>query len=79
MFKNGEGLCNKMWNTSYVYTKENPDKSNCLVMTFNGTNPNGKVTKPTQAPTPKGPSAKAFVFKGSVLFTMLGLTLVLAI
>ncbi|EDO43863.1 predicted protein, partial [Nematostella vectensis] len=31
MFKNGEGLCNKMWNTSYTYST---DKSVCMEMTY---------------------------------------------
>ncbi|KAK3753712.1 hypothetical protein QZH41_013802, partial [Actinostola sp. cb2023] len=74
MFKNGEGLCNKMWNTSYVYTTENAEHSNCMLLSFNGTNPNGKVMKPTAPPPTKGgPSGEAFTFKGSVIVTMLAL------
>ena len=43
MYGNGKGLCEKMWGGSYIYTEANADHTNCLLMYFNGTNPNGNV------------------------------------
>ena len=43
MYGSGKALCEKMWGKSYVYTKENADSSNCMVMWFKGDNPNKKV------------------------------------
>ena len=43
MYGSGKALCEKMWGKSYVYTKENFDSSNCMVMWFNGENPNKNV------------------------------------
>ena len=43
MYGSGKALCEKMWGKSYVYTKENTDSSNCMVMWFNGDNPNRYV------------------------------------
>jgi len=72
MFGNGEGLCNKMWNTSYVYTEEKADQSNCMVMSFNGTNPNSRVQKQA-TPTQQGPTAFGSAVKGSMMFMMLAI------
>ena len=57
-FKNGEGLCTKMWSTSYVYQRPNSDRSNCMVMWFNGSNPNSKVKRSLK---PTGSAQKTFV------------------
>ncbi|XP_065053890.1 riboflavin-binding protein-like [Rhopilema esculentum] len=43
MYGSGKALCEKMWGSSYVYTKENSESSNCMVMWFAGQNPNRKV------------------------------------
>ena len=44
-YKNGEGLCNKMWGKAFYYST---NTDNCTVMTFNNTrtNPNYKLTFP---------------------------------
>ncbi|XP_031567212.1 riboflavin-binding protein-like [Actinia tenebrosa] len=39
IFKNGEGLCNKMWGPGYKYDRS----SNCIVHDFKSENPNDKV------------------------------------
>ena len=44
-FGSGEGLCMKMWNSSYTYKKPNLDRSNCMDMWFNGSNPNANVKR----------------------------------
>lgn len=67
MFGSGKDLCNNMWNTSYVYTKENSDKSNCMVLSFNGTNPNGRVKYQEE------PKAVSSMVKGSMLLMMLAI------
>jgi len=43
MYGSGKALCEKMWGSSYIYTKENADSSNCMVMWFSGSNPNRLV------------------------------------
>ncbi|KAL9985161.1 hypothetical protein ACROYT_G007531 [Oculina patagonica] len=49
IYTDGKGLCEKMWGNSFIYEKSD----NCMVMWFNGTNPNGDVKpKPTSAPNP---------------------------
>lgn len=52
-YKNGQGLCNKMWGSSYVYTE---GSENCMQMWFNGSNPNVGVKSetPTALPTVRG-------------------------
>lgn len=51
MYGSGKALCEKMWGDSYVYTVENSDSSNCMVMWFNGENPNKRVKAQTQPKT----------------------------
>eukprot|EP00794_Sanderia_malayensis_P003080 gene3081-3545_t len=55
MYGSGKKLCEKMWGTSFIYTKENADSSNCMVMWFAGQNPNSRVSK-LKVPKLKVPS-----------------------
>ena len=59
MYGNAQGLCEKMWGTSFVYDE---DEKNCMVMTFAGKNPNKDVryegpTSEVSTSSPKPTSA----------------------
>lgn len=48
IYTDGKGLCEKMWGKTFTYEKSD----NCMVMWFDGKNPNGDVTpNPTSAAT----------------------------
>ena len=68
MYGNAQGLCEKMWGTSFVYDE---DDENCMVLTFAGKNPNQdvKYERPVSANSPK-PTSASVVTRPSYL-TML--------
>ena len=60
LYGNGKGLCETMWGASFLYDDDN---TNCMVMMFNGENPNEKVIKDsgTSGFLPIGPSVSVIV------------------
>ena len=51
VYGSGKNLCEKMWGSSYLYTKENQERSNCYLMWFDpaSPNPNRLAPKPSSA------------------------------
>ncbi len=72
MYGSGKSLCEKMWGSSYKYTPENKDSSNCMVMWFSGMNPNKRV----QVKSVNGSSKLEF---DTILITFMALSSVLSL
>lgn len=64
LYKDGKGLCNKMWGQSFTYEKSD----NCMVMWFDGKNPNEKVKLDTT-------SAAVTSYQAEFIITALALTM----
>lgn len=56
IYTDGKGLCDKMWGKSFKYEKSD----NCMVMWFDGKNPNGDVTP--NPPNPRNAAICCSVF-----------------
>ena len=67
-YTDGKGLCTKMWGKSFTYEKSD----NCMVMWFDGKNPNGDVTPNPTSTAPHNPTSAAtcyskFIYPALVL------------
>ncbi|PFX29839.1 riboflavin-binding protein-like isoform X2 [Stylophora pistillata] len=82
LYKDGKGLCNKMWGQSFTYEKSD----NCMVMWFAGKNPNEKVklsslpfdpvtSETTKQTTKQTTSAAVTSYQAEFIITALALTM----